>query len=435
MKFLGKKKRVFLIEKDTEKFEKKKRKAKKVSIFLSPKKKGVNQKSELNSDLDDINKVTINESQLSPYPRNGLIAISSEVLKFMKENQRAKASEVTDHIISDLHLNGIGKINFKNIQRRVYDAINVMCALDIIKKDKREQKELKFVSSHYKEEETLSNSNDDKVNKSSLSTKTNINNNESNKSDHEIQQKMIILREQQRKLSRLYIDTVFYKLLNKINTMNPSRSTEEKLGFPLDLIKIGQNESVRFLETENGERFIFSKNSNFDIIRSKTIIKKLIMKYLNEQKQNNNCNNNNLQTNKETHKKEDEKEKITDKNDNTKNVNKANSFNIKRITKENEEEKIIDEKKQKFNLNQSIQEIKKSESLKKNEQLIMSVFITDESNEQNKFLEKIFNYLKDKHVFKEELMGENDEFSHEFSEESRDSKDYNSLSTSTNNFQ
>ena len=60
--------------------------------------------------------------------RNSLISISKEVFKYIKAKIQTKGSDVTNHILSILTTKG-NKLNYKNIQRRVYDAINVMSAI------------------------------------------------------------------------------------------------------------------------------------------------------------------------------------------------------------------------------------------------------------------------------------------------------------------
>jgi formaldehyde-activating enzyme involved in methanogenesis len=66
---------------------------------------------------------------------NSLISISREVLKYLKDNIKSKGANVTQYILTQLKMDQTDK-SFKNIQRRVYDAINVMNAAGILEKDK-----------------------------------------------------------------------------------------------------------------------------------------------------------------------------------------------------------------------------------------------------------------------------------------------------------
>jgi hypothetical protein len=66
---------------------------------------------------------------------NSLISISREVLKYLEETRCTKGTDVTKHILLQLNVSQ-DDLSFKNIQRRVYDAINVMNAIGILHKDK-----------------------------------------------------------------------------------------------------------------------------------------------------------------------------------------------------------------------------------------------------------------------------------------------------------
>lgn len=83
---------------------------------------------------DEDEEVEVDSSNLKTNS-NSLISISKEVFNFLKTKKQIKSSSVTEYILKLLkktHFN----LSFKNIQRRVYDAINVMCAIGILKKDK-----------------------------------------------------------------------------------------------------------------------------------------------------------------------------------------------------------------------------------------------------------------------------------------------------------
>lgn len=78
-----------------------------------------------------------NNSELCIFP-NSLITISKEVFKFLKEKERVNIKPLNDIIIAKIS-NSEKKsesLTEKNIQRRVYDAINVMNAIGLIKKEK-----------------------------------------------------------------------------------------------------------------------------------------------------------------------------------------------------------------------------------------------------------------------------------------------------------
>jgi hypothetical protein len=66
---------------------------------------------------------------------NSLISISREVYKYLEETKYTKGNDVTQLILDKLNVSQ-DDMSFKNIQRRVYDAINVMYAIGILNKDK-----------------------------------------------------------------------------------------------------------------------------------------------------------------------------------------------------------------------------------------------------------------------------------------------------------
>jgi hypothetical protein len=79
--------------------------------------------------LPKINKNLIKNS------KNSLISISKEVFDLLKINRILTGKQVTKHIENQIKNIGVS-ITFKNIQRRVYDALNVLSAIGIISKQK-----------------------------------------------------------------------------------------------------------------------------------------------------------------------------------------------------------------------------------------------------------------------------------------------------------
>ena len=85
---------------------------------------------------------------------NSLINISKEVKHFIKMKQQTTYHEVTKYILNLLRekLNNGNVITYKNVQRRVYDAINVMCSLKIIEKENTTLTYYNFNQNKIKEE-------------------------------------------------------------------------------------------------------------------------------------------------------------------------------------------------------------------------------------------------------------------------------------------
>ena len=70
--------------------------------------------------------------------RHSLINISKQVFQYLNKIENTTGNDVTEHIKNELQSKKNDESNQKNIQRRVYDAINVMCAAGLITKNKQE---------------------------------------------------------------------------------------------------------------------------------------------------------------------------------------------------------------------------------------------------------------------------------------------------------
>ena len=82
--------------------------------------------------LDESNDKINTESQ-----KHSLIGISKLVFEYLKDNEYTTGNKVTEYIKNRFQSKKNDQLNQKNIQRRVYDAINVMCAVGLIRKNKQ----------------------------------------------------------------------------------------------------------------------------------------------------------------------------------------------------------------------------------------------------------------------------------------------------------
>ena len=130
--FLGNKRQaIFSVEKDTT-----------LKNSNTPHKSSSKQETPINSSIEEIEidddfPKNSNYQTKKQLQKNSLIIISQEVHKFIQEHKTTTGPEVTKHIINTLTKKGVVARNYKNIQRRVYDAINVMSSLKLIKKSKQ----------------------------------------------------------------------------------------------------------------------------------------------------------------------------------------------------------------------------------------------------------------------------------------------------------
>ncbi len=196
--------------------------------------------------------------------RNSLISISKEVYKFIKQKHYTKGSDVTNHILDVLSSKKV-KLNYKNIQRRVYDAINVMCAIGLINKEKGN---ITFISNDEK------NINNDKINNVNLN-KENFDNNQ----DTNIDFIKSNIKEKQNELVTNFCREYFYKKLFDMNQNQYKRSTTiDKLDFPFYIITLENGCNYKIKQNEDNSRVVIFSDKPYTIINPDNIIKKLIKK-------------------------------------------------------------------------------------------------------------------------------------------------------------
>ena len=66
-----------------------------------------------------------------------LVFLSRSVLQCVRENPSTTGTDIAYKIL-ELYKRFSEKVDFKNVQRRVYDALNVLSAMDIIYKEKNQ---------------------------------------------------------------------------------------------------------------------------------------------------------------------------------------------------------------------------------------------------------------------------------------------------------
>lgn len=99
--------------------------------FITPHNKAKVLKQENSGTNESFSNEEIENS--TTYP-NSLISISKDVGEYLKEKGLVQTKYLNERVISKI--NNSEKISEKNIQRRVYDAINVMNAIGLINKEK-----------------------------------------------------------------------------------------------------------------------------------------------------------------------------------------------------------------------------------------------------------------------------------------------------------
>ena len=245
-----------------------------------------------------------NEKNNLKIQKHSLINISNLVYDFLKKTVHTTGNDVTTHIKNIIQSNN-NQPNQKNIQRRVYDAINVMCAVGLIKKNKQE---IKFINYKNKNNalKCINDINEEK---------------EEEKSD-----------ETEEKINEKY---------NKLNKTNPLRMYENKLEFPFDLIIYDKTSDFHMQSKDDSSRYLLLSNSEFIHLNPYEIIKKLIS-YDIFLKLNENLNN--VSENKSNSKKSTKSNSLIEEANSNIDKNKLISENYSQLnyTKKSKEEKDED---------------------------------------------------------------------------------------------
>ena len=310
--------------------------------------------------IQNNNKIYLNldEGSVNIYQetaKHSLIGISKLVFEYLKNVTYTTGNEVTEHIKNKLQLKKKCQINQKNIQRRVYDAINVMCAVGLIHKNKQK---IQFLNKNLKEKE-INNSSDDS--------------DSSNSNEQKIKLKLIELEEKRKNLVKNYLTMKFYEKYYLMNEKNPQRKLENKIEFPFDIIKYDNSSPIKITSSEDLSRYLLLSNSEFIHMTPYDIIKKLISQEIL------------LKINKKTN-------DIID----SKNNSLIDEFNCNRFNEEKEEKKYEEFPKKNKLHQKSYSHIKYINNKDEN-------IITKE-----KEVDFVFEYLKDKKCFIEELVNNND---------------------------
>ena len=268
-----------------------------------------------------------NEKNNLKIQKHSLINISNLVYDFLKKTVHTTGNDVTTHIKNIIQSNN-NQPNQKNIQRRVYDAINVMCAVGLIKKNKQE---IKFINYKNKNNaiKSINNINEEKEEEKSDETEEKI-----NEKNNELQEK-------RNQLIKSYLTLKFYEKYNKLNKTNPLRMYENKLEFPFDLIIYDKTSDFHMQSKDDSNRYLLLSNSEFIHLNPYEIIKKLIS-YDIFLKLNENLNN--VSENKSNSKKSTKSNSLIEEANSNIDKNKLISENNSQLnyTKKSKEEKDED---------------------------------------------------------------------------------------------
>ena len=316
-----------------------------------------------------------NEKINTETQKHSLIGISKLVFEYLKNTINTTGNEVTEHIKNKLKSKKNDQLNQKNIQRRVYDAINVMCAIGLIRKNKQK---IQFL---------LKNPQKNYINNLNEEIKENDKEEEENEEkmddDERIKKKEKELEEKTKELLKDYLTLKFYKKYYKFNDENPERKLQKNIEFPFDIIKFDNKADIKIKPKEDSTRYLILSNSKFVHLNPYDIIKRSIFPDI-----------------------------YLKSNENINNINDAKS-NSKKSTNDNS---LVDELNYNLNNNEVFnpeQDEKKSEETPKKNKLFpmsysqLNYIIPKEQNKKKTKEEKeddlIFNFLKNKKCYLDEF--------------------------------
>ena len=153
--------------------------------------------------------------------KNSLIGISRLVLDYIKENKHKTGNQITEYVINSLQPENDNKTIQKNIQRRVYDSINVLNALGLIKKNKQNINYIPILNKN--ENDKISNIKEKNINE----IKNEKNNEEINLKKIEYFEKLKKLKMLQKELIRKYITLKCYEQSSNLINNEDENTTND----------------------------------------------------------------------------------------------------------------------------------------------------------------------------------------------------------------
>jgi len=202
-------------------------------------------------------------------PKYSLIEISKLVLNYIKQEKHKTGNEITEYVLNYLKPGSDEKIQ-KNIQRRVYDSINVMNAAGLIQKNKQQIKYIPRKSKNNDEKVKITNIK--KTNILEINKEKNIK--EINDKNQEYYDKLKQLNSLQQILIKKYITLKIYENKSNLNNNNSEdqKIIQNKFNITKNKIKydsnnIKDNEKFKKLDNTSYINNIDKDVKNFNIIR------------------------------------------------------------------------------------------------------------------------------------------------------------------------
>ena len=236
-----------------------------------------------------------------------LINISKLVLDFIKQNNKTTGNQIIENIMTTLKADNEDEMIQKNIQRRVYDAINVMSSIGLIRKNRQNIEYINYNSRKKKinfkkyidESSTIIITNDSQKeqkenkyeNKDDEIVNFNLNYNknenleeveeedeeEDDKIEEEYNEKLKKKKELQKNLIKKYITLKFHEKYSKIKKeAEKEKEKKNKVKFPFEVIKYKKGSPIAIQAKEDFSEYKIVSNSEFKYLNTYDIMKKIM---------------------------------------------------------------------------------------------------------------------------------------------------------------
>ena len=286
-----KRKKIFLIEK-TPKMISPKKKANKYKTEYSQICQKDTEKSEPLENNTILN-LEENNEKTKENKRHSLIDISKYVLNYIKQKKDTTGNDVTMKIKQKLQPQNEDDSAQKNIQRRVYDAINVMGAIGLIQKNKQE---IHFIEYPSKTENSIIGIKNDDNNNDNIDE----NDNDSSSELDEEKYNQKVKEDLQIMLIKKYLALEFYKVVNSLTHLKEKENIyKENIKTQIYPIKYDEQGRIIIDTKEKFTNYLNHLMGNSMVKHSspyeniKDFVKKDILSRINDDnnKENDNINN------------------------------------------------------------------------------------------------------------------------------------------------
>ena len=200
-----------------------------------------------------------------------LIGISKLVLEYIKEKKKTTGNQVFEYIYGLFNLKNDDELIQKNIQRRVYDSINIMGAIGRIKKNKQMIEYIEYKNENNKDNNNeniiiTQNESNTKYSKIDKNQKEEIINGQINNKEN-MEEKLKKLENLQKVLINNYLTLKYCEKLAE-NKEEAEKKSNDKIKFPFEVKQSNIPEFPKKIKSKN----ILNNHSTIESLNIKSLI-------------------------------------------------------------------------------------------------------------------------------------------------------------------